>query len=115
MEDDVSFSTISSSFSEVVELAGNFQRMHHAVRQRELALQKTRNVSADGRTAADMSFELDTDLRITFANRTAAQLIATRPQDFKPYEHRAAGQPWRSPELKSTFSELSEGNTPPLT
>jgi PAS domain S-box-containing protein len=82
--DDVSFSTVMTSFHEVAELAGNFQRMQHAVQQRQVALQASeKRFRATAELLPDMIFELDVHRRITFANRTVSRQIGYTSRDFE--------------------------------
>ncbi len=72
----VSFETVSSSFTEISELASSFQRMQQAIQQRQAALQVSESRFREmTELLPDMVFELDATRRIRYANRAAVRLL----------------------------------------
>jgi PAS domain S-box-containing protein len=81
--DDVSFSIVSTTFYEVADLVGNFQRMQFAVRQRQNALQASeKRFRAMAEMLPDMILELDPNRRIAFANQAVERLTGYTGEDF---------------------------------
>ncbi|MBI4928176.1 MAG: PAS domain S-box protein, partial [Anaerolineae bacterium] len=72
----ISFATVSASFNEVAELADSFERMQHAIQQRQAALQVSEARFREmAELLPDMMVELDAARRIRYANRAALNRV----------------------------------------